>query len=280
LCAKRINRFACTRTSGIIGANLLMAHIISVVNQKGGVGKTTTALNLAAFLAEHGKFVLLIDLDPQGNATSGLGVAHAELEAGTYEAIVGTHRAKDLVLKTDHDGLHLLPATQSLAGAAVELVNAERREHHLHAALSELRHNYDYILIDNPPSLGLITLNGLVASDSVLIPVQAEYYALEGLGQLLNTVNLVRENIKPELNVMGAIITMYDSRTKLSKEVLEELYRYFPDKIFRSVIPRSVRLAEAPSFGKTILGYDPGSKAARAYERLAREFIMRESGEF
>lgn len=253
-----------------------MAHIISVVNQKGGVGKTTTALNLAAFLADHGKFVLLIDLDPQANATSGLGMDHRELGAGVYEAIVGTHPVRDLIRTTDHEGLKVLPATQALAGAAVELVNEESREHFLHRALMEVKHDFDYIFIDNPPSLGLITLNGLVASDSVLIPVQAEYYALEGLGQLLNTVNLVQEHIKPELSLMGAIITMYDGRTRLSKEVLEELYRYFPEKIFRSVIPRSIRLAEAPSFGKTILGYDPSSKAAKAYRRLAREFLMRE----
>jgi len=254
-----------------------MAHIVSVVNQKGGVGKTTTALNLAAFLAEEGKFVLVVDLDPQANATSGLGMDHREIPAGTYEALIGKHRARDLICKTSHDGLKILPATQSLAGAAVELVTVEEREHFLHRALLEIKNDFDYIFIDNPPSLGIITVNGLVASDSVLIPVQAEYFALEGLGQLMGTVGLIRENIKPSLQVMGAVITMYDSRTRLSKEVLEELYRYFPDKIFRSVIPRSVRLAEAPSFGKTILGYDPASKAAKAYQRLAREFLMRES---
>ncbi len=255
-----------------------MAHIISVVNQKGGVGKTTTALNLAAFLADAGKFVLLVDLDPQANATSGLGLDHTSLQAGVYEGIVGSHSVRNLIHKTDHDGLKVLPATQSLAGASVELVNAQEREHFLHRALLEVRNDFDYIFIDNPPSLGMLTLNGLTASDSVLIPVQAEYYALEGLTQLLNTVSLVRENIKPSLEMMGAVITMYDGRTRLSKEVLEELYRYFPDKIFRSVIPRSVRLAEAPSFGKTILGYDPSSKAAKAYGRLAREFLMREGG--
>ena len=257
-----------------------MAHIISVVNQKGGVGKTTTALNLAAFLAHSGKFVLLVDLDPQANATSGLGIDHNELEAGVYEGLIGSHRVRDLIQTTDHEGLKVLPATQALAGAAVELVNAEEREHFLRKALMEVKHDFDYILIDNPPSLGLITINGLVASDSVLIPVQAEYYALEGLGQLLNTVNLIKENIKPELSMMGAIITMYDGRTRLSKEVLEELYRYFPDKIFRSVIPRSIRLAEAPSFGKTILGYDPSSKAAKAYQRLAHEFLLREDDHY
>lgn len=255
-----------------------MAHILSVANQKGGVGKTTTALNLAAFLADAGKFVLLVDMDPQANATSGLGIDHNNLNAGIYEVLGGHHKAQDVILKTNHQGLSVLPATQALSGAAVELVNAEAREHFLHNALLEVRNNYDYIIIDLPPSLGLITINGFVASDSVLIPVQAEYYALEGLGQLMNTINLIKENIKPELDIMGAVITMYDSRTKLSREVLEELYRYFPDKIFRSVIPRSIRLAEAPSFGKTILGYDPSSKAAKSYGRLAREFILREEG--
>ena len=253
-----------------------MAHIISVVNQKGGVGKTTTTLNLAAYLADAGKFVLLVDLDPQANATSGVGIDHRALAAGVYEGLIGSHPIRSLIHKTAHEGLSILPATEALAGAAIELVNEQEREHFLRKALLEIRNDYDYILIDNPPSLGMLTLNGLVASDSVLIPVQAEFYALEGLTQLMNTVNLVRANLKPDLDIMGAVITMYDSRTKLSKEVLQELYRYFPDKIFRSVIPRSIRLAEAPSFGKTILGYDPSSKAAKAYERLAREFILRE----
>ncbi len=255
-----------------------MAHIISVVNQKGGVGKTTTALNLAAFLASAGKFILLVDLDPQANATSGVGIDHKTLSAGVYEGLVGSHTVRNLIHPTAHEGLSILPATQALAGASVELVNAEEREHFLRKALLEVRNDYDYIFIDNPPSLGMLTINGLVAADSVLIPVQAEYFALEGLSQLLNTVNLVRDNIKPDLEVMGAVITMYDGRTRLSKEVLEELYRYFPDKIFRSVIPRSIRLAEAPSFGKTILGYDAASKAAKSYERLAREFLLREEG--
>jgi chromosome partitioning protein len=255
-----------------------MGHVIAVANQKGGVGKTTTALNLAAFLAAEGKFVLLVDMDPQANATSGLGIDHAALPAGIYEVLSGTHGARDVIYQTEHQGLSVLPATQALSGATVELVNAQEREHFLRKALLSVRNDYDYLIIDLPPSLGLITINGFVAADSVLIPVQAEYFALEGLGQLLNTINLIKENIKPELNVMGAVITMYDSRTKLSREILEELYRYFPDKIFRSVIPRSVRLAEAPSFGKTILSYDPSSKAAKCYQRLAREFILREEG--
>lgn len=255
-----------------------MAHIISVVNQKGGVGKTTTSVNLAAYLAHLGKFVLLVDLDPQANASSAFGIDYKELSAGTYESMIGTHKIKDLIRPTDHEGLKILPASPALAGAAIELVNEMAREHKLHQALLEVRNDYDYILIDNPPSLGLLTINGLVAADSVLIPVQAEYFALEGLGQLLGTVELVKQSLKPELKVMGAVITMFDPRTKLSQEVFAELYRYFPDTIFRSVIPRSVRLAEAPSFGKSILGYDPQSKAAKSYERLAREFLYREDG--
>jgi len=253
-----------------------MAHIISVVNQKGGVGKTTTTVNLAAYLASLGKFVLVVDLDPQANASSAYGVNYNEIPGGTYESMIGSHRIKDLIRPTEHEGLKILPASPSLAGAAVELVNEMARERKLHQTLLEVRNDFDYIFIDNPPSLGLLTINGLVAADSVLIPVQAEYFALEGLGQLLGTVDLVKQSLKPELKVMGAVITMFDPRTKLSKEVFAELYRYFPDTIFRSVIPRSVRLAEAPSFGKSILGYDPSSKAAKAYERLAKEFLYRE----
>lgn len=252
-----------------------MAHIVSVVNQKGGVGKTTTSVNLAAYLAHLGKYVLLVDLDPQGNATSGFGHSPSEL-VGTYEALSGTQDIRELLVSTPHQGLALLPGNPDLAGAAIELVSEFNRERKLEQALLSVRNDYDYIIIDNPPTLGLLTINGLVASDSVLIPVQAEYYALEGLGQLMNTVNLVKQNVKPTLEIMGAVITMFDPRTNLSNQVLQELYRYFPGKIFRSVIPRSIRLAEAPSFGKTILHYDPESKAAKAYERLAREFLLRE----
>jgi len=214
-------------------------------------------------------------LDPQGNASSGLGHDIANMK-GTYEVIAGMHPAKELIAKTDHDGLDILIANQNLAGASVELVSELNRERKLHQALLEVRNDYDYILIDNPPSLGLLTINGLVAADSVLIPVQAEYFALEGLGQLMQTVQLIQESIKPELKIIGAVITMFDPRTKLSRAVLEELYRHFPDKIFRSVIPRTVRLAEAPSYGKSILHYDPSSKGSKAYERLAKEFLQRE----
>lgn len=251
----------------------VMPKIISVVNQKGGVGKTTTAVNLAAALAESGKFVLLVDLDPQGNATSGLGIKYQELGHGLYHAIVGETRIHDVVHNTAHAGLRVAPATTDLAGANVELVNVEGRERKLSDVLVEVHHAYDYIIIDCPPSLGILTLNGLVAADHILIPVQAEYYALEGLGQLLKTISLVKENIKPDLNVLGAVLTMFDGRNRLSEEVLHELYKFFPNNIFRSVIPRTVRLAEAPSFGKSIFHYEPSGKGARAYERLARELL-------
>lgn len=250
-----------------------VAHVISIVNQKGGVGKTTTALSLGSFLAESGKFVLLVDMDPQANATAGLGVDYRTIPHGVYEAISGIVPMRNTVVPTPHDGLKLVPATGALAGANVELVGVDRREHRLAEAMLEVRNDYDVILIDCPPSLGLLTINALVASDSVLIPVQAEFYALEGLGQLLETVELIRRELRPSLAVLGAIITMYEGRLRLSNDVLQELHRYFPNRVFRSVIPRNVRLAEAPSHGKTIAHYDPDSKGAHAYEKLTRELI-------
>ncbi|MFA5076232.1 MAG: ParA family protein [Patescibacteria group bacterium] len=253
-----------------------MARIISIVNQKGGVGKTTTAVNLAAYLAQAGQNVLLVDMDPQANATSGLGIDHQGLSKGIYEVLTGQHRLSQVTIPTKHVGLKVAPATISLAGAGIELVNENEREYKLHQALLEGHGGYDYILIDCPPSLGLITINSLTAGQEVLIPVQAEYYALEGLGQLLNTINLVRDNLKPDLKVLGAVLTMYDRRNKLSTEVMEQLYRYFPNRIFRSIIPRTVQLAEAPSYGQSILHYRPFSKGARAYERLAREILATE----
>lgn len=249
-----------------------MGKVISIVNQKGGVGKTTTSINLAAYLSKLGKSVLLVDLDPQSNATSGLGI-DKNLDRGVYEVLTGPHSFADIRVETGHDNFHLAPSTTSLAGANVEFVNLDRREFRLYDNLLDVKSNYDYILIDNPPSLGLLTLNGLTAADQILIPVQAEYFALEGLGQLIETINLIKENLKPELDVLGVVLTMYDSRFRLANDVLRELYSYFPNKIFRSVIPRSVRLSEAPSHGQSILNYDSESKGAKAYERLAREFI-------
>lgn len=250
-----------------------MAHIISIVNQKGGVGKTTTAINLASYLSALGKFVLLVDIDPQANATSGLGIDHKNLEASIYDSLLGFKNIREIIVPTRLEGFKLAPATLNLAGANIELVNESHREFKLYDVLLEVRNDYDYILIDNPPSLGLLTINGLVAADKLLIPVQSEYYALEGLGQLLNTINLIKENLRGEIDILGAILTMYDSRNKLSKDVLQELYRYFPNKIFRSVIPRNVSLAEAPSHGLSILEYDSKSRGAKAYERLAREIL-------
>ncbi len=250
-----------------------MATVISVINQKGGVGKTTTAVNLGAYLARAGKFVLLVDLDSQGNATSGVGVDHRSLEKGVYEAIIGQATMRDVIQPTAIEGYRVAPATSNLAGAGVELVNAENREFKLAEALTEVRGEYDYIIIDSPPSLGILTVNGLVASDQILIPVQAEFYALEGLSQLMETVNLVKEHVKPELQILGAVITMFDGRNRLSNDVLNELFKHFKNRIFRTAIPRNVRLAEAPSYGQSILHYDPTSKGAKAYERLAEELL-------
>lgn len=250
-----------------------MAQVISVINQKGGVGKTTTAVNLGAYLSHLGKRVLLIDIDPQANATSGLGVDHKALEHGIYESIIGHKSIFDVITRTVQSNYNLAPATLSLAGAGVELVNLEEREYRLKRIIDSVREEYDYIIIDGPPSLGLLTVNGLTASDQVIIPIQSEYYALEGLSQLLETISLVQNHLNPDLGIMGALITMYDKRNKLSGQIMEELYKYFPNRIFRSVIPRSVRLAEAPSYGRSILHYDPKSRGGRAYENLAKEII-------
>lgn len=246
--------------------------IISIVNQKGGVGKTTTAVNLAAYLAKMNKRVLLVDLDAQANATSVLGNEKKDFYS-IYDVLTSNDLIHKAIMNTKIDGYHIIPSHPSLAGAAIELVNQENREYKLEAALKSVKEVYDYIFIDCPPSLCLLTINGLVASDKVLIPVQSEYYALEGLGQLLNTIGLVQGNLKPDLDILGAVITMFDMRNRLSRDVLDELYQYFPGKIFRSVIPRSIRLAEAPSFGKTVVEYEPDSKGAKAYERLAREIL-------
>ncbi len=253
-----------------------MPRVIAIVNQKGGVGKTTTAVNVAAYLAHLGKFVLLIDLDPQGNASSGIGLDYRSIERGVYHPLVTEMSIREVIHPTEVDGLRVVPSTIDLAGARVELVEVETREFRLHNAILEVRHDYDYILIDCPPSLCLLTVNGLVAADEALIPVQTEYYALEGLSQLLETIDLVRQNLKPDLKILGAVMTMYDERSRLSKDVFNQLYQFFPNKIFRTVIPRNVQLAEAPSYGKSILHYDRRSPGGRAYERLAREIIEQE----
>lgn len=253
-----------------------MAKIISLVNQKGGVGKTTSAVNLATYLADAGKFVLLVDLDPQGNASSGLGVDVRGLGKNLYHAMIEGENPGNVIIKTKTMGHDVLPSSQDLAGAGIELVNLDNREFKLYDVLRQVRTHYDYIIIDSPPSLGLLTINGLVASDEVIIPVQTEYYALEGLSQLLETIDLVRQNLQPDLKVMGALLTMYDKRNRLSRQVIREVRDHFPGRVFDSVVPRSVRLAEAPSFGKSILNFDAFSKGARAYKSVVREIIEME----
>ena len=256
-----------------------MAKIISLVNQKGGVGKTTSAVNLVTYLAAAGKLVLLVDLDPQGNASSGLGVDVRKSGKNLYHAIVAGEYPQNVIVKSEEFGYHIMPSSQDLAGAGVELIHMDNREFRLYDVLRQIRTDYDYIIIDSPPSLGLLTINGLVASDEVIIPVQTEYYALEGLSQLLKTIDLVRENLQPDLRVMGAILTMYDRRNRLARQVVREVRDHFPGHVFDSVIPRSVRLAEAPSFGKSILQFDSFSKGARAYKSLAKELIRKTESE-
>jgi chromosome partitioning protein len=250
-----------------------MARVICVTNQKGGVGKTTSAINISSYIADSGKKVLLVDLDPQGNATSGLGFDPRQIKQGIYQAIVGKTFVSNIVIHTKEKGLDLAPATQDLAGANIELVNVAGREFVLAEALNDVRSKYDYIFIDSPPSLGILTINGLVAADEVIIPVQCEYYALEGLGQLLKTIELIRKSLKPDLIISGAVLTMFDRRTKISNDVVREVQKRFPARVYDAVIPRSVRLTESPSFGKSIRTYEPWSKGARAYKRLAKEII-------
>ena len=250
-----------------------MGKVISIVNQKGGVGKTTTAVNLGAYLAHLGREVLLVDIDPQANATSGLGIEHRNLPFGVYEAIIGQKPLFSVIKHTVQDKFKIAPSTLSLAGAGIELVNMDDREFRLNKIIDEIKDEYDYVIIDGPPSLGLLTVNSLVAADEVLIPIQSEYYALEGLSQLLETIALVQGNLKPELGVMGAIITMFDKRNKLCREVAKEVGRNFPYYVFNAIIPRNIELAEAPSHGQTIFQYQPSSRGAKAYRQFAEELI-------
>lgn len=250
-----------------------MAHILAITNQKGGVGKTTTAINTAAYLAKTGKNVLLVDMDPQGNATSGLGVDKTNLSSTMYDVLFGASEAQQTIKETNTDNLYVLPANSALAAAEVDLAAEQNRESRLKLALGHL--TYDYIIIDCPPALGLLTINALTTAQQVLIPVQAEYYAMEGLGQLLDTIQRVRGGLNHNLEILGIIVTMYNSRTSLADQVVAELKKHFGDKVFTTVIPRNVRLAEAPSHGKTIAQHDKWSKGARAYKQLAKEIANR-----
>ncbi len=251
-----------------------MGKVISIANQKGGVGKTTTAINISAMLAKKGKKVLLIDADPQGNATSGLGVSKT-CEFSTYDILINDVEIANTVQKVDIKGLDVCPTNMSLAGAEVELVGAVGREYRMKDKIDKAKDNYDFIFIDCPPSLGLITLNALTASDSVLIPVQCEYFALEGVGELLKTIDLVRKYYNRGLSIEGAVLTMYDPRTKLSNQVVGEVNKYFENRVFETLIPRNVRLSEAPSYGKPIVTYDPLSKGARSYDKLVKEILKK-----
>ena len=258
-----------------------MARIIAIANQKGGVGKTTTAVNLAASLAAAEQHVLLVDGDPQGNATSGIGITRDDIRLTTYDVLLDPTVVHEAILpEIQFKFLHVLPATPDLAGAEVELVDKEDRELSMRRALERVSDSYDYVLIDCPPSLGLITLNMLAAADAVLIPLQCEYYALEGLSQLLNTVSRVQQGVNPSLEIDGVVLTMFDARLNLSRQVAADAREYFGNKVFQSVVPRNVRLAEAPSFGKPIILYDLASVGAKAYMGVARELIERAATEF
>lgn len=254
-----------------------MAQIIAVANQKGGVGKTTTTVNLGASLAYNGKKVLLIDMDAQGNATSGLGIKKGEVDRDIYDVLINEEPLKDVVLASSRDNLSIVPATIQLAGAEVELTSLMARETRLKSAVETVEKDYDYILIDCPPSLGHLTINAFTASDSVLIPVQCEYYALEGLSQLLNTVRLVQKHFNKDLKVEGVLLTMLDARTNLGFEVVNEVKKYFREKVYETIIPRNIRLSEAPSYGLSIIDYDIRSKGAEVYQELAKEVM--DSGE-
>jgi chromosome partitioning protein len=250
------------------------AKVLAVANQKGGVGKTTTAVNLGAYLA-LGVRVLLIDLDPQANATSSLGLDPSGAELSTYEALIGSASLANTIVSSGRPQLDLAPASRALAGAQVELVELPNREHRLRIAVADVRDRYDVVLIDCPPSLGILTLNALVAADLLLAPVQCEYLALEGVAQLMETIELIRATLNPRLELFGMLMTMYDPRTRLSSQVVDEVRRHFPERTFDTVIPRSVRLSEAPSFGKPVLEYEPTSRGAGAYADLAQELIQR-----
>jgi len=253
-----------------------LSKIIAIANQKGGVGKTTTSVNLGASLASLGRKVLLVDIDPQGNTTSGIGINKADVDNCIYDVLINDVHPRDAMVETSIPGLTLIPATIQLAGAEIELVPTISREIRLKKSLSQVRDMFDYILIDCPPSLGILTINSLTAADSVLIPIQCEYYALEGLSQLLNTVRLVQKHLNKSLKIEGVLLTMFDARTNLGIQVIEEVKKYFQQKVYQTIIPRNVRLSEAPSHGQSIITYDPRSKGAEVYLELAKEVMTHE----
>ena len=257
-----------------------MGKTIAIFNQKGGVGKTTTNINLATCLAMRRKRILIIDIDPQGNTTRGLGISKKHLEYTIYDVLIDEYMdPKDAIISTGIPNLWILPASTNLVGAEIELVEIEQREYRLKSALEKVKYDYDYIFIDCPPSLGILTVNSLTAVDSVIIPMQCEFYALEGVGQLVQTIERVRANLNPELEIQGVILSMFDGRINLSIQVVEEMKKYFKEKVYSTVIPRNIRLAEAPSYGLPITHYDPNSKGARAYHEFAAEFLIGEGDE-
>ncbi len=253
-----------------------MNKIVAVFNQKGGVGKTTTALNLTTALSLKGYRILTVDIDPQGNAGSGFGLDKTDMKQSVYDALIGEADPKNVILTTGYENLHILPSNVDLAGSEVEMASMPGREKKLKNCLDQVRGYYDYIFIDCPPSLGLLTINALTAADSVLIPIQCEFYALEGVSQLMSTIELVKNSLNPTLEIEGVLLTMFDSRTNLSGEVMQEVREYFKDKVYHTMIPRNVRLAEAPSFGKTIFDYSFNSKGSKAYQEFADEFEKRQ----
>jgi len=250
-----------------------LGRIIAIANQKGGVGKSTTAVNMSGYLGNSGFKTLIIDFDPQSNSTSGLGINKEEIQSSVYEVIINNEEPRKAILKTNYKNLYIMPSSIQLAGAEVELVSAMKREYKLKHAIDSLKAEFDFIIIDCPPALGLLTINALTGAGEVMIPIQCEYYALEGLGQLINTINLIRENLNEKLIITGVVMTMFDQRTRLSEQVIDEVKAYFPDKVYSTIIPRNVRLSEAPSYGKPIIEYDPDCKGALAYKSLTEEVI-------
>jgi len=253
-----------------------MAKTVSVINQKGGVGKTTTAVNLSAAIGALGKRVLLVDIDPQGNSTSGYGINKREIENSTYDMLINGVKASDVLVTTRFENVDILPSDMNLAGAEVEMIALEKRESLIKMALAQIWNDYDYIFLDCPPSLGLITINALCASDTFLVPIQCEYYALEGLAQLMATVRQIKRLYNPQLELEGVLLTMYDGRLNLTNQVVDEVKKFFPKKVYSSSIPRNVRLSEAPSYGEPIMYYDKSSKGAAAYASLAEEFLKKQ----